>query len=106
MSIESAKLFYTRVSSDKEFRDRLDQATTEERSQILQEAGYEFTTEEWETAKEQILSTSDSDELSDAELTEVSGGFSPVMTAAYGVVLPFLSNDRDPIDWKKLLSKD
>ena len=106
MSIESAKSFYIRVSSDEEFRDRLDRATTEERSEILQEAGYGFTTEEWETAKEQILAASDSDELSDAELTEVSGGFRPGMTAAYGVVPPFLSNDRDPINWKKLLSKD
>ena len=52
MSIESAKSFYIRVSSDAEFRVRLDRATTEERDRILQEAGYGFTTEEWDTAKE------------------------------------------------------
>ena len=103
MSIESAKLFYTRVSSDEEFRNQLEQATTEERNRILQEAGYGFTTEEWETAKEQILSASDSDEieLSDAELAEVSGGIGYV----YGVPPFFPEDPKDPIDWRKILSK-
>lgn len=102
MSIESAKLFYTRVSSDEEFRDRLEQATTEERDRILHEAGYGFTTEEWEIAKEQILSSdSDEIELSDAELAEVSGGIGYV----YGVPPFFPEDPKEPIDWSKLLSK-
>ncbi len=103
MSIESAKLFYLKVSTDEKFRNQLEQVSTEERSLILQEAGYGFTIEEWETAKEQILSASDSDEreLSDAELTEVSGGFIP----AYGVVSPFFPGGLGPIDWDDLLFK-
>jgi predicted ribosomally synthesized peptide with nif11-like leader len=77
MSIENAQSFYVRVSSDKEFRTQLEQTETiEERQQIIQTAGYKFTAEEWEIAKEQILATSDSSdsELSEEELTTVSGG--------------------------------
>jgi predicted ribosomally synthesized peptide with nif11-like leader len=77
MSIENAQLFYVRVSTDKEFRTQLEQTETiEERQQIIQTAGYKFTAEEWEIAKEQILATSDSSdgELSEEELTAVSGG--------------------------------
>jgi predicted ribosomally synthesized peptide with nif11-like leader len=77
MSIENAQLFYVRVSTDKEFRTQLEQTeTVEERQQIIQTAGYEFTAEEWEIAKRQILATSDSSEgeLSEEELTTVSGG--------------------------------
>ena len=91
MSIENAKSFYVRATRDEEFRTQLEQtATVEERQQIIQAAGFEFTDEEWETAKEQILAASDLNEgeLSDAELTSVSGG----SIAAYGVVFNNLEN--------------
>ncbi|GAA6623370.1 Nif11-like leader peptide family natural product precursor [Scytonema sp. NUACC26] len=72
MSIESAKAFYSRMTTDVKFRTQLEQAaTSEQRQQIIQAAGYEFTPEEWEVAKAQI-----NEELSDAELTAVSGGLS------------------------------
>ncbi|MEH1992179.1 Nif11-like leader peptide family natural product precursor [Nostoc sp.] len=72
MSVESAKAFYSRIITDNAFQTQLGQATTnEERQQIMQAAGYEFTPEEWEAAKAQI-----NEELSDAELTAVSGGLS------------------------------
>lgn len=77
MSIENAQSFYVRVSTDKEFRIQLEQTkTVKERQQIIHTAGYEFTVEEWEAAKGQILATSDSSEgeLSEEELTTVSGG--------------------------------
>lgn len=97
MSVENAKSFYIRVTTDEEFRNQLEQtATAEERQQILQEAGYEFTSEEWETAKEQILAASESQEgeLSDAELTSISGGILgfPQNVAAYGVVIWEIDN--------------
>jgi predicted ribosomally synthesized peptide with nif11-like leader len=78
MSIESAKEFYSRMTTDQAFRTQLEQATTrEERQQILQVAGYDFTPEDWEAAKTQIqASNSANGELSDAELTAVSGGLS------------------------------
>lgn len=72
MSIESAKAFYSRMTTDQAFRTQLEQAgTREERLQILQDSGYDFTSKEWEAAKAQFNS-----ELSDAELTAVSGGLS------------------------------
>ncbi|WP_019503881.1 Nif11-like leader peptide family RiPP precursor [Pleurocapsa sp. PCC 7319] len=77
MSIENAKSFYERVSTDKQFRTQLENtASAEERQKIIQAAGFEFTNQEWEIAKEQILATSESNngELSEAELTAVSGG--------------------------------
>ena len=80
MSVENAKSFYVRVTTDEVFRVQLEQtATAKERKQIIQAAGYEFTLEEWEIAKEQILAASDSNdgELSDTELTTVNGGLLP-----------------------------
>ena len=77
MSVENAQSFYLRVTTDEEFRIQLEQiATVEERQQTIQAAGYEFTAKEWETVSKQILAASDSneEELSDAELTAVSGG--------------------------------
>jgi predicted ribosomally synthesized peptide with nif11-like leader len=92
MSVENAKSFYVRVTTDKEFRTQLEQtATAEERHQIIQAAGYKFTFEEWEKAKEQILAATDSDngELTDAELTSINGGLLgyPGIKPAYGVVI-------------------
>lgn len=80
MSVKNAKSFYVRVTTDEEFRDRLEQTVTaKERRKIIQAAGYEFTIEEWETAKEQILAASDLNEgeLNDTELTVISGGLLP-----------------------------
>ena len=78
MSIESAKAFYSRMTTDEAFRSQLEQAASgEERTSILQAAGYDFTPEEWQAATTQIQdSNSASGELSDTELTAVSGGVS------------------------------
>lgn len=78
MSIESAKAFYSRMTTDETFRSQLEQAVSkEERQQILQAAGYDFTPEDWKAATAQIqASTAADSELSDAELTAVSGGLS------------------------------
>jgi predicted ribosomally synthesized peptide with nif11-like leader len=97
MSIENAQSFYVRVTTDEKFRTQLEQiVTAEERQQIIQAAGYKFTSEEWETAKKQILAASDlnESELSDAELTSISGGIFnfPGMVAAYGVVIGEIDN--------------
>ena len=103
MSIENAQSFYVRVTTDEEFRTQLEQTeTVEERQQIIRTAGFEFTNEEWETAKEQILAASSSNEgeLSDTELTAISGGKSPWGigsggiggAATYGVVIGEIEN--------------
>lgn len=93
MSIESAKAFYSRMTTDKPFRTQLEQAATpEERQQIMQAAGYDFTSEEWEAAKAQITS-----ELSDAELTGVSGGLSIISDPTFPIT-PLYGKPINPID--------
>ena len=96
MSIESAKAFYARMTTDTAFRTPLEQATSkEERQQIMQAAGYDFTSEEWQAAIAQIqASNSTESELSDAQLEAVSGGVA--LQAMYGVIEPY-----DVIDWLK-----
>jgi predicted ribosomally synthesized peptide with nif11-like leader len=77
MSIENAKAFYERMSTDEAFRNQYQNATTDdERRQFLMVAGYDFTSEEWQTAVAEISKSSDG-ELSNAELESVSGGILP-----------------------------
>lgn len=104
MSIENAKSFYTRVTTDEAFRTQLEQiAAAEERRQTIQAAGYEFTPDEWKIAQEQILAASDSneEELSDTELAVVNGGIDirPIRP-----ILPFPMYGK-PIDWDRPFSK-
>lgn len=74
MSIESAKAFYERMLTDEAFRTQHQNAESDnERREVVLAAGYDFTPEEWETALAQISASSDS-EISDAELSAVSGG--------------------------------
>ncbi|WP_375498185.1 Nif11-like leader peptide family natural product precursor [uncultured Nostoc sp.] len=93
MSIESAKAFYFRMTTDETFRTQLEQAASkEERQQILQAADYEFTSQEWEAAKAQFQASNDSSELSNSELQAVSGGL-PGLVPVYGT--PALFNIPD-----------
>lgn len=96
MSIESAKAFYSQMTADEAFRSQLEQAVSkEERQQILQAAGYDFTSEEWQAAIEQIQDSKAADsELSDAQLEAVSGGIATI--AIYGSIKPI-----DVSDWLK-----
>lgn len=76
MSIQSAKAFYLRMTTEQAFRAQLEQAANkEERQQIVQSAGFEFNREEWDTAVAQVRESNSADsELSDAQLEAVSGG--------------------------------
>lgn len=74
MTIESAKAFYQRMTEDEAFNTQYQNASSDkERKKILEAAGYSFTPEEWKATLAEISNLS-GDELSDAELTEVSGG--------------------------------
>ena len=74
MSIESAKAFYQRITTDETFNTEYKNASSdEERKGIIASAGYDFTPEEWEATIGEVSHSSE-DELSDRELTEVSGG--------------------------------
>lgn len=95
MSIESAKAFYSKMTTDEAFRTQLEMATTKEkRQQILQAVGYKFTQEEWQTAIAQIQdSNSTGIELNDTQLEAVSGGLPIIMPAYGGASLPHLQFD-------------
>lgn len=87
MSVESASAFYQRVTTDEVFRTQLQNTASEERTAIIQAAGYNFTPEEWETATAQILETATGDrELSETDLEAIAGGIA--IYPKYGGPLP------------------
>ena len=74
MSIESAKAFYQRMIEDEAFNTQYTNALSDEkREEMIASTGYSFTPEEWQVTLAEASSLS-GEELSDAELTEVSGG--------------------------------
>lgn len=96
MSIESAKAFYQRVTTEPSFRAQIESYSGEERITFLQGLGYNFTQEEWEAATAEILETASIDEeLNEIELEAVAGGTTnwikaifPGVIALYGVIYP------------------
>jgi predicted ribosomally synthesized peptide with nif11-like leader len=96
MSIESAKDFYQRMTEDSNFRTPFESASTkEERQQLIRDAGYDFTTEEWQEAITEIQTADSNEELQEEDLEAIAGGKS--FAAIYGVVWPL----DDVIDWFK-----
>nr|AVH79520.1 Nif11-type precursor [Synechococcus sp. PCC 9341] len=95
MSLESVKAFYQRLAKDEDFRSQLEGLeTSEESSQLLQEAGYYFTEEEFENYTAELLESNldegDFKDLNEKELEAVFGGMSPFppIEALYGVIGP------------------
>ncbi len=95
MSLESVKAFYQRLAKDQEFRTQLKGLeTSEESRQLLQQAGYNFTEEEYETYTAELLESNldegDLKDLNEKELEAVFGGMtpSPPIEALYGVIGP------------------
>ena len=85
MSIESARAFYQKVSTDEAFANQLRNADSpDQRRATIQAAGYDFTPEEWETVVDQIKQSNDQ-ELSESQLEAVSGGI--MAQAMYGIVV-------------------
>lgn len=84
MSIASAKALYHRLIADETFLSQFERAASqEERIQMLQAAGYEFTLEEWKAAVAEIqASNSYGEELNDTDLRSVGGG-AIALTPAY-----------------------
>lgn len=97
MILESVIRFYKSLVKDKDFRNKLANVSNpEEYRKIIQDAGYEFTQEEFETSTAQILEQNGIDELSEEELEFVFGGWdiptipreNPGPRPLYGVVPP------------------
>ncbi|MHC5610576.1 MAG: Nif11-like leader peptide family RiPP precursor [Nostoc sp.] len=74
MSIESAKTFYQRVTTDEAFRTQVESYSIEERGFFLHAAGYDFIEEEWETTTAEMLEANSTEELNEAELEAIAGG--------------------------------
>jgi predicted ribosomally synthesized peptide with nif11-like leader len=98
MSVENVKSFYQRLAQDEQFRSELQEVKSkEECSQLVQQAGYYFTQEEFENYTSELLESSFNEgelqDLNEKELEAVFGGirkyrpYPPVMPL-YGVIWP------------------
>jgi predicted ribosomally synthesized peptide with nif11-like leader len=81
MSFENVRAFYERLASDEAFRTQMQQVENkEECSQIVQEAGFDFTQVEFEEYTTQLLEANAGEgeiqDLNDEELEAVFGGAS------------------------------
>ncbi|VEP18563.1 Nitrogen fixation protein (fragment) [Hyella patelloides LEGE 07179] len=90
MSQEQVKSFYERLAQDEVFKAQIEGAESpQECSQIMREAGYDFTQEEFEAFTAQLLDSDDAknsfDELSEKTLEAVLGGCGDPQPV-YGVI--------------------
>ena len=98
MSVENVKAFYQRLAQDEGFRSQLAEVKTkEECSQLVQQAGYDFTQEEFQSYTYELLESNlnkgELEDLNEKELEAVFGGISskmpsPPIQALYGVIWP------------------
>jgi predicted ribosomally synthesized peptide with nif11-like leader len=87
MTIENAKAFYQKMTDDSDFRTPFEEASTnEERQQLIKDAGYNFTADEWQAAVAEIQATDSNEELQEEELEAIAGGVQAI--AMYGVIWP------------------
>ena len=87
MTIESARDLYQRINEDADSRASLEAVSTEEKKQLIKDAGYEVTCEEWKQIIAEIEAINSSQELSEEELEAVAGGaHTPAITAASGMM--------------------
>lgn len=91
--LEKVKEFLIRLVKDEVFVQQLQGSETEQTQKILQDAGYSFTQEEFETATIALLDLKEQDEfheLTEAELVGAIGGLInqyPIIQPMYGVVV-------------------
>ncbi|MDB9305031.1 Nif11-like leader peptide family natural product precursor [Nodularia spumigena CS-591/12] len=95
MSLEQVANFYEQVANDADFQAKIQSVNSkDECSQIVKDAGYDFTQEEFEEYTSQLLEAkANEDELQDLskeELVAVIGGLAFRLTPRplYGVVIP------------------
>ncbi|MDJ0744333.1 MAG: Nif11-like leader peptide family natural product precursor [Xenococcaceae cyanobacterium MO_167.B27] len=78
MSIEHVKGFYQRLAKDETFKAQIQGSESKsECSQIVREAGYDFTQEEFEEFTAQLLDSSA--ELDETELEAAVGGIDTLL---------------------------
>lgn len=90
--LEKVREFLVMLVKDQSFRTQLENIKIDERNKFLQDAGYKFSKEEFETATIQLLDLKEQGEfteLSEEELVAAVGGFIgkyPIVQPLYGVV--------------------
>ncbi len=103
--LENVKDFLVRLVKDTSFREQLQNNVADQAQQFLQDKGYTFSQEEFETASIQLLDLKERDEfheLTEAELVGAIGGFiwngrprfrrpkpikDPIVQPMYGVII-------------------
>ncbi|MEM7592901.1 MAG: Nif11-like leader peptide family natural product precursor [Cyanobacteria bacterium P01_A01_bin.83] len=78
MSKESAIACFIKLKNDQDFANKVKQAQTRaEREEIIKNAGFDFTHEDWNAVVQEDSEASDSEDmtLSDKKLEGVTGGF-------------------------------
>jgi predicted ribosomally synthesized peptide with nif11-like leader len=100
MSLEQVKAFYQQLANDEAFRAQMQNVQSkDECSQVVQNAGYNFTQDEFAEYTTQLLESTDNagelQDLTEKELETIFGGMlgRPVVQQLYGVVIP-------PMDWE------
>ena len=87
MTIENVQTFYKRLAVDEAFRTQIQTAGSKQKcSQIVREAGYDFTQKEFEEFTSQLLDSNA--ELNTGELNEIE------LEAAVGGTNAFLQDKR------------
>ncbi|MCW5315415.1 Nif11-like leader peptide family natural product precursor [Nostoc sp. KVJ3] len=103
--LEKVKSFIIRLVKDEAFRTQLMSDKIDEAIKVMEEGGYNFSQEEFETASIQILELKELgqfDDLSEEELVGAFGGLtsSNVVQPLYGVVVsPPEGGVKPPIHW-------
>jgi hypothetical protein len=99
--LNKVKEFWVRLVRDRDFRSRLENSSIDERNQFLENSGYSFTKEEFETSTFKVIEAKERGEFTDLtedELVTVVGGItgqsSSMIFPMYGV--PWWPIDGDP----------
>jgi predicted ribosomally synthesized peptide with nif11-like leader len=103
MSLEHVTAFFTKLSTDEDFRSQIQNVKSkEECSQIVKGAGYDFTEQEFNSYKKQLLESvateGDIEEIDEQELAVVFGGVRYQLM--YGVISPrdnYILPSPDPV---------
>lgn len=100
MTIENVQAFYKRLANDEVFRIKIETAGSKQKcSQIVREAGYDFTQKEFEEFTAQLLDSNAEDhrELGEIELEAAVGGTNAFFTnpaQPYGLPPDLFFNNR------------
>lgn len=96
MALQDVKAFYERLTTDEQFRSRLENVRSkEECSQTVKSEGYNFTQEEFEEFTAKLIASEKNEgelrDLDEKELEAVAGGAMglirfPIYQLMYGVV--------------------